>query len=86
VRAGRFLPAVDTPRGAAYGLLPITAHRFIGRASRLIAAGLLICGAFAGAASAVRDAGEGEGTVRLRVMTFNIFYGGDELDLRTNDW
>jgi hypothetical protein len=53
---------------------------------RLIAAGLLVCGAFAGAAGAVRDAGEGEGTVRLRVMTFNIFYGGDELDLRTNDW
>jgi hypothetical protein len=24
--------------------------------------------------------------VRLRVMTFNIFYGGDELDLGTNDW
>jgi hypothetical protein len=24
--------------------------------------------------------------VRLRVMTLNIFYGGDELDLRTGDW
>lgn len=22
----------------------------------------------------------------LRVMTFNIFYGGDELDLETDDW
>ena len=24
--------------------------------------------------------------MRLRVMTLNIFYGGDELDLRTGDW
>jgi hypothetical protein len=24
--------------------------------------------------------------VTLRVMTFNIFYGGDELDLATGDW
>ena len=27
-----------------------------------------------------------DGSVRLRVMTLNIFYGGDELDLRTGDW
>ena len=24
--------------------------------------------------------------MRLRVMTLNVFYGADELDLRTNDW
>jgi hypothetical protein len=29
---------------------------------------------------------DARGAVLLRVMTLNIFYGGDELDLTTNDW
>jgi hypothetical protein len=56
-------------------------QRFI----RALVAGLLACGALASAAPAALDE-EGGGSVRLRVMTLNIFYGGDELDLRTNDW
>ena len=40
----------------------------------------------AAAAPAATDAGQSPSTVRLRVMTLNIFYGGDELDLRTGDW
>jgi endonuclease/exonuclease/phosphatase family metal-dependent hydrolase len=71
--------AVDTSRRAAYGLLPISGHRLIRRAVGLLAVGLLLCGALASAASAAPD-------VRLRVMTLNIFYGGDELDLSTGDW
>ena len=38
------------------------------------------------ASAATQSDGGGQGTVRLRVMTMNIFYGGDELDLRTGDW
>jgi Endonuclease/Exonuclease/phosphatase family len=65
--------------------VPITEQRFIRRALRLLAVGLLACGALASAAPAALDE-DNSGTVRLRVMTLNIFYGGDELDLRTNDW
>ena len=67
---------VDTVREAAYGLLPMQ------RALRLLLVGVVFAGASAAAAPAKTDAG----AVRLRVMTLNIFYGGDELDLRTGDW
>lgn len=61
----------------------MTAHRVISRAARLLAVGLLTCGTLAAASPAA----EGDrGAFRLRVMTLNIFYGGDELDLRTGDW
>lgn len=70
---------------AAYGFVPITGHRLIWRGLRLLAVGLLICGTLTASAAARSDVG-GQGGVRLRVMTFNIFYGGDELDLRTGDW
>jgi endonuclease/exonuclease/phosphatase family metal-dependent hydrolase len=46
----------------------------------------LISGALAAASPAATEARPGASTVRLRVMTLNIFYGGDELDLRTGDW
>ena len=68
--------SVDTVREAAYGLLPMQ------RALRLLLVGVVFAGGSAEAAPAEADAG----AVRLRVMTFNIFYGGDELDLRTGDW
>jgi endonuclease/exonuclease/phosphatase family metal-dependent hydrolase len=69
------------PAGTAYGLLPISGHRVIKGVLVLLAVGLL---AAAGPAAARTD--DGQGGVRLRVMTLNIFYGGDELDLRTGDW
>jgi endonuclease/exonuclease/phosphatase family metal-dependent hydrolase len=50
-----------------------------------LVAGLLACLLPTATAAAAVDA-SGAGGVRLRVMTLNIFYGGDELDLRTNDW
>ena len=53
---------------------------------RLLAAGLLACGVLAAASPAATDADGGSGAVRLRVLTLNIFYGGDELDIRTGDW
>ncbi|MGH3011691.1 MAG: endonuclease/exonuclease/phosphatase family protein [Gaiellaceae bacterium] len=65
--------------------MPIPSHRLISRGLRPLAAGLLICATLASPAPARNDV-EGEGGVRLRVMTLNIFYGGDELDLRTKDW
>ena len=77
--------AVDTARARAYGLVPITGHTVIRRALRLLVVGLLTTAAFASAAPAALHEGE-SGSVRLRVMTLNIFYGGDELDLRTGDW
>jgi hypothetical protein len=67
--------------GAAYGLGPISIRGVIGRAALLAAVGLAACGLPATSAQAADG-----GSVRLRVMTFNIFYGGDELDLRTGDW
>ncbi len=70
---------------AAYGFVPIIGHPLIWRGLRLLAVGLLICGTLATSAAARSDDG-GQGGVRLRVMTLNIFYGGDELDLRTGDW
>ncbi len=65
--------------------MPISGHRIIRRSLRLLAVWLLICGTLATSAAARNDDG-GQSGVRLRVMTFNIFYGGDELDLRTGDW
>jgi endonuclease/exonuclease/phosphatase family metal-dependent hydrolase len=65
--------------------VPITWDRVIWRGLRPLAAGLLVCAALAPPVAARNDEG-GEGSVRLRVMTLNIFYGGDELDLRTGDW
>jgi hypothetical protein len=53
----------------------------IGRAARLAAVAVVACGLLAASA----QASDG-GSTRLRVMTLNIFYGGDELDLRTGDW
>jgi endonuclease/exonuclease/phosphatase family metal-dependent hydrolase len=38
------------------------------------------------AALAAPASARGTTTVSVRAMTFNIFYGGDELNLRTNDW
>ena len=61
--------------------MPISGHRVIKGVLGLLAVGLL---AAAGPAAARTDGGQ-DG-VRLRVMTLNIFYGGDELDLRTGDW
>jgi endonuclease/exonuclease/phosphatase family metal-dependent hydrolase len=61
--------------------VPISGHRVIKGVLGLLAVGLL---AAAGPAAARTDGGQ-DG-VRLRVMTLNIFYGGDELDLRTGDW
>ena len=66
-------------------VVPIPRHRIIRRGLRLLAAWLLICATLASPAAARNDEGE-QGGVRLRVMTLNIFYGGDELDLRTGDW
>jgi endonuclease/exonuclease/phosphatase family metal-dependent hydrolase len=65
--------------------VPITWDRVIWRGLLPLATGLLICAALAPPLAARNDEG-GEGSVRLRVMTLNIFYGGDELDLRTGDW
>ena len=81
-------PIVDRLAGAAYGLVPISAHPIIRQVRRLMATGLLACGLLAAAAPApaATDPGQSQGSVRLRVMTLNIFYGGDELDLRTGDW
>ncbi len=51
----------------------------IRRAALVAAVGLAAC------VLPATSAADG-GTVRLRVMTLNIFYGGDELDIRTGDW
>jgi hypothetical protein len=53
----------------------------IARAAPLAAVGFAACALLAAGAQAAEG-----GSVRLRVMTLNIFYGGDELDLRTGDW
>jgi len=50
----------------------------------LVLAGLPALAAPASAASAASAAPET--TVSLRVMTLNIFYGGDEIDLHTGSW
>jgi len=63
----------------------ITGQRHIRRGLLLLAVGLLIGGVLAAQAHARSDGGSQSG-FRLRVMTLNIFYGGDELDLRTGDW
>ena len=83
---GEVSSVVDTLEGEAYGLLPITAHGVIWRAARLLAVGLVVCGTLATASPAAREGDGGQGSFRLRVMTLNIFYGGDELDLRTGDY
>ena len=70
------------PAGTAYGLVPISGHWVIRDVLVLLVVALF--GA-AGPAAARTDDG-GQGGVRLRVMTLNIFYGGDELVLRTGDW
>ena len=61
--------------------MPISGHRVTKGVLVLLAVGL-----FAAAGPVAARTDEGQGGVRLRVMTLNIFYGGDELDLRTNDW
>jgi exonuclease III len=66
--------------------------------TRLVALGLAAAAVIAGAVLLVTSpwsddepkpapaAVEAASPLTLRVMTFNIFYGGDELDLSTGDW
>jgi endonuclease/exonuclease/phosphatase family metal-dependent hydrolase len=54
--------------------------------SVLVAALAVAAGAPAPTPATASPAAQRDAAVTLRVMTFNIFYGGDELNLRTHDW
>jgi endonuclease/exonuclease/phosphatase family metal-dependent hydrolase len=65
--------------GATLGVLPSRAARVLHTA---VATALLLAGTAVLPADSVRA----DQSTTVRVMTFNVFYGGDELDLRTGGW
>lgn len=61
-----------------------TALQVIG--SALAVTGALVAGPAPSSASSAAAAAGSEPTVRVKVLSINIFYGGDELDLATGDF